>query len=182
LGLSLLFPCLSQAVRVGDQAPDFALLDLDGVPHSLAEMPGKVVVLYFLGHNAAACREPALALQTSLARFENRGVRILGIECWNGSAEQTRQFRSQSGVSFPILLAGQAVAQTYDLAYNSYVVVDGKGFVRYVHAGPDATAFSLSELERVVEASIEDAAAVTNATWGVIKALYDPRRRERMPV
>ena len=35
----------TKALRNGDDAPDFTLNDIDGVPHSLSDYAGKVIVL-----------------------------------------------------------------------------------------------------------------------------------------
>jgi peroxiredoxin len=40
-------PAFRNAVRVGDQAPDFTLTALDGPPVRLADLRGKYVVLEF---------------------------------------------------------------------------------------------------------------------------------------
>lgn len=177
LGL-LSVPETALGIKAGDPAPRFTLLDLENQVQALSDMGGHVVVLYFLGHNADVCRAPATALQNVVGpAYEARGLKILGIDCWNGTAEQLRQFRTQAAVTFPLLMMGQSTAVEYDLAYNSIVVIDGKGIVRYVSAGPDAGAFDLAALDRAIHDSLEEAAAVTNATWGVIKSLYGGRRR-----
>ena len=48
---AFLMVCLAPAavakVNVGDPAPDFTLNDVDGVPHSLSDFVGKVILLNF---------------------------------------------------------------------------------------------------------------------------------------
>jgi peroxiredoxin len=178
LAAFLLLPGASLAVQVGDTAPPFSLLDLNGQTQTLSNLAGNVVVLFFLGHNAAACQEPGRTLETTLRQeYEGRPCRILGIDCWNGTADQLKAYRSASGAGFPLLLSGREVAASYDLAYNSFVVIDAKGIVRYVSPGPEPSAFSLDALRAAVRTSIADAAAVSAATWGAIKTLYSGQRR-----
>ena len=40
----------ANAVQVGDEAPDFTLLDPDGQSYTLSSYRGKVVVLAFIGY------------------------------------------------------------------------------------------------------------------------------------
>ena len=37
----------SNSLKIGDSAPDFTLNDIDGVPHTLSDYSGKVIVLTF---------------------------------------------------------------------------------------------------------------------------------------
>ena len=37
----------TNAIRIGDVAPDFTLNDIEGVPHTLSDYAGKVIVLAF---------------------------------------------------------------------------------------------------------------------------------------
>ncbi len=42
---------IAEAASVGEPAPNFSLLDLNGKTHIPAEYRGSVLVLYFLGYN-----------------------------------------------------------------------------------------------------------------------------------
>ena len=97
---------------------------------------------------------------------------MLGLDCWNGTFEQVSRFRDETDVDFPLLLNGRDTAARYDLPYHSFVVVDGRGMIRYVSAGPDPQAFDLAALEEVIEDCMRDSNQTQDATWGLIKALY----------
>jgi peroxiredoxin len=175
---ALLLPTTLLAVQVGDQAPGFSLPDLDGGMQSLADQAGSVVLLYFFGHNASACLEPARVLEGEISQaFSDRGLQILGIECWEGNREQVAHFQEEAQVTYPLLLGGRNTATAYDLPYLSFVVIDARGIVQYVSPGPDPASFSPTELEQAIKRSLDDAAAVTNATWGAIKNLYGRGRK-----
>ena len=49
LSLASLAPPARAALHEGDLTPDFHKTDLDGVPHTLFQYRGKVVVLFLLG-------------------------------------------------------------------------------------------------------------------------------------
>lgn len=50
LALALALPGGAGAIQVGDLAPDFTLTDVDGNPHRLTDLRGKVVLLAFIGY------------------------------------------------------------------------------------------------------------------------------------
>ncbi len=97
---------------------------------------------------------------------------MLGIEGWNGTNEQVRRFADDTGVTFPLLLGGRDCASDFGVSYHSFVLIDARGIVRYVSAGPDASAFDLPAIESSVMTLLEEANAVTDRTWGQIKSLY----------
>ena len=161
------------AVQDGDAAPPFSLMSSDGGSWSLGDHRGKIVLLFFLGHNAAVCIDAARDVEFGLHQmYGSQGLDVVGIDCWDGTTEQVRLFAAATGVSFPLLFNGGSVASAYDLSYHSFVLVDGHGIVREVHAGPDASAFNLSGLQQSVQTLLQEANAAQDATWGAIKALY----------
>jgi len=173
IGLALGFGTPAPAVTVGDSAPDFSLSDTGGRSWSLSSLSGRVVVLFFLGYNAEVCLSSGPDVESGLrAHFADRGVQVLGIDCWNGTADQARRFAEQSGAEYPILMNGSGCGTDYDLPYHSFVVVDGRGIVRLVRIGPDSSAFDLATIQAAVEQVLGEASTTTTDTWGAIKALY----------
>ena len=173
LGLVLGFAPPASAIDVGDTAPDFSLSDTGGRTWALGGLSGRIVVLYFLGHNAGVCLSTGRDVESGLrAHFADRGVQVLGIDCWNGTADQLRRFGEQCNAEYPLLLSGSGCGAEYDVPYHSFVVVDGRGVVRQVRPGPDASAFDLSAIQAEVETLLGEASSSNAATWGAIKALY----------
>ena len=80
--------------------------------------------------------------------------------------------QADAGIQFPLLQEGKDVASSYNLAYNSFVVVDGGGIVRYVSAGPSGSAYDENAIDSAIRQAMQDANADKNATWGKIKNLY----------
>jgi peroxiredoxin len=177
LGVLAALAAPASAVDVGDQAPDFSLYDLDGQARQLTDYRGNVVILYFFGHNAGICTEFARSLQGLYDRFWSEGVEVIGIDCWDGSTEQVDRFRDASEASYPLLLAGSGAAADYDLSYNSTLVLNTRGYIRYLAPGPDASAFDPDAIESAVEAALQEGDNDREATWGVIKSIYDRSKR-----
>lgn len=159
-------------IMPGEALPDFVSTDADGSSYSLAGQHGYVVLVFIFGVTDA-CTGPAETLETDFHdRYSARGLRVLGIDGWDGSADEVAQFRSSTGASFPLLLDGSGFASTCGLPYNSFLVADVNGIVRFVSAGPAETAFDPDELSRVVEAQLDAVNGVSYDTWGRIKKLY----------
>jgi peroxiredoxin len=161
------------AIVVGDRAPDFSLLDQNGMSRSLSAEAGKVRLLYFFGHSAPVCVETARQIESDLqAVYGAKGLAVFGLECWDGTAEQLDEFASASGVTYSILGNAGETARQYDVPYQSIVVVDTGGTVRLVLLGPDASAYDADKIAQTVKGLLQDPSNTDTQTWGAIKALF----------
>jgi peroxiredoxin len=170
-------PGPARAVTVGDPAPGFSLVDLDGRTQSLFAESGKILLLDFIGYSAGVCVAPATSIQNDLyPAYKSRGVDFFAIDCWDGTSDQVQHFRDQTGVYYPVLQGGRQMAAAYDLSYNSFVVIDTRGMVRYVSAGPDPSAYDPTALTQTLDNLLGEANDLKDATWGAIKTLYNRKR------
>lgn len=68
------------AVKEGDPAPDFALMDQDENQLSLDDLKGGWTVLYFYPKdNTSGCTAEAVDFTSMLGDFESMGARIIGV-------------------------------------------------------------------------------------------------------
>ncbi len=132
------------AVRVGEKAPDFTLVDGDKKPRSLSEFLGKTTVLaFFPGAFTGVCTKEMCTFRDSLSRFNELNAQIVGI-CVDAPFSN-KAFATQNNLQFPILsdysrsavkaygivldnfsgLAGYAAAK------RSVFVLDKGGVIRY---------------------------------------------------
>jgi peroxiredoxin len=166
-------PIPAGAVSAGDRAPDFSLLDQTGAARSLSSEAGKVRLLYFFGHSAPVCAETARQIETDLqVAYGPKGLVVFGLECWDGTAQQIRDFVSANAVTFPILGNAGDTARLYDVPYESIVVIDTGGVVRLVLQGPDASAYDQKRIEQTIKSLLQDPSYTDMQTWGAIKALF----------
>jgi cytochrome c biogenesis protein CcmG/thiol:disulfide interchange protein DsbE len=119
-------PRLIPSPLVGLPAPDFALpvltldasagSDLTGDTVRLSALRGDVVVINFFASWCAPCRIEHRALTRIARRYEDRGVRFLGI-VYNDTPAAVRAYvRQLGGQSYPALMDdGQRVAIDYGL-------------------------------------------------------------------
>jgi len=102
----------SKKLHVGDSAPDFALIDETGNVHTLAELHGHKVALYFYPKdNTPGCTKETCNLRDNFAQLKNLDITIFGIS--GGSPKSKQQFKKQHNVPFPLLTANENTLRAY---------------------------------------------------------------------
>lgn len=91
------------AVRVGDEAPNFRLRDLEGNSTSLSQFRGKVVLLNFWATWCGPCRVEMPAMEQLYRSFPRREFQILAVSTDSQGVAVTRPFQQKIGLTFPIL-------------------------------------------------------------------------------
>lgn len=90
-------------VRIGDEAPNFVLRDLDGNEVELAEYRGQGVFLNFWGTYCPPCEKEMPYMENQYAIYRDKGVEILAVNV--GEPELTvSRFVQRHDLSFPILM------------------------------------------------------------------------------
>ena len=132
------------AVRVGDKAPDFTLVDTDKKPLSLSEFSGKKTVLvFFPGAFTGVCTKEMCTFRDSMSRFNEVNAQIVGI-CVDAPFSN-KAFATQNNLQFPILsdysrstvkaygilLDDFAGLKGYTAAKRSVFILDKGGVIRY---------------------------------------------------
>ncbi len=86
----------------GDTAPDFTLLDQDGITHSLNTEKGKWVLLYFYPKdNTPGCTKQACALRDEFPAFEKLNCTVFGISV--DSVISHKKFAEKFSLPFTLL-------------------------------------------------------------------------------
>lgn len=124
--------------REGFQAPGIQLEDLKGTPISLSDFRGRVVVVNFWASWCLPCRAEMPGLQSAFTAEQGRGLVVLGVNTTYQDVESdARQFASDRGVTFPVLLDTDGLAdRNYQVrALPSTFFVDRQGVIRKVIIG-----------------------------------------------
>jgi peroxiredoxin len=122
------------AVADGDQAPEFSLLDTEGVSQSLSEHRGKMVVLNFWGTWCPPCIKEL----PGLSRFalENPDVLVLGIAVDSGTGKRLAAEKKRLAIEFPVMPADHLVQSAYGVrVLPTTFLIDGQGVVRRHQVG-----------------------------------------------
>jgi peroxiredoxin len=132
------------AVRVGDKAPDFTLVDTDKKARSLSEFLGKKTVLaFFPGAFTGVCTKEMCTFRDSMSRFNELNAQVVGISV--DAPFSNKAFAAQNNLQFPILSDyGRSAVKAYGIvlddfagltgystAKRSVFVLDKGGVVRY---------------------------------------------------
>ena len=121
---------------VGDVAPDWTLMDGDGVEHSMTDYRGQLVVLDFWASWCPHCKNAMPAMQRLHDEYGDRGVAILGINCRERSGVDPVQFVRDLGFDYPILVGGGMVAPRYRLqGIPAFFVIGPDGRLLYRSSG-----------------------------------------------
>ena len=133
-------------LTVGSTAPNFTLLDQDGVKHSLNAYRGKWVLLYFYPKdNTPGCTKQACVLRDAEPAFHKLSAVVLGIS--GDSVASHKKFVEKFQLPFPLLAdVDKKVIQAYGswgkkkmmgreymgIFRNSFLI-DPKGKIRKIY-------------------------------------------------
>ncbi len=126
------------AVKVGDKAPDFTVVDLNGKTLRLSELRKKsktgVVSLTFWCTICSSCRGMEARLESlHRERGEEAGIYALDANAGGETPAQIVAFNRKNNLTFPVVLdARGAVANLFGVgATTTTLVFDREGVLRY---------------------------------------------------
>ena len=123
-------------VNVGDLAPDFTLIDLDGNQLSLSDFRGKMVFINFWATWCPPCRAEMPEMEAIHQEYKAEDVIVIGVDILE-SEDKVRQFIEHGGYSWTFVIdATGAVAADYNINVipTSYFI-DEEGIIRAVDFG-----------------------------------------------
>ena len=104
-----------KVLAVGDKAPDFELVDLEGNKQRLSDYKGEGVFLNFWGTWCGPCKKEMPYMESQHNAFEEKGVRILAVNIQESDLK-VKAFRDQYGLTFPIAIdKDKSVLEAYNV-------------------------------------------------------------------
>ena len=92
-----------QKVEIGEKAPDFELVDLNGKTHRLSDYEGQGVFLNFWGTYCKPCEKEFPYIDNQYKQFKNQGVEVLAVNV--GETEfAVNQFMKRHNLTFPTVI------------------------------------------------------------------------------
>lgn len=125
-------PTPTTGSQVGNLAPDFTLLDLNGQAVSLSSLRGKPVLLNFWATWCSPCRQEMPYLQQINAEWAPKGLVLLAIDIGENSV-QVKTFLENNGLSLPTLLDSDRTVSTrlYNIKYYpTTIFIDTNGIIQ----------------------------------------------------
>ena len=135
----ILGPAPSQGLRLGDLAPDFAvvrgdgtvfqLMDLDGQPVRINDLRGKAVWINFWASWCPPCQSETPVIRDLAERYEDRGLEVVGISVQETNFDDVRSYaeRYQLGYTIAPDLSGDIfrLYRLYGLPTQFFIGPDG---------------------------------------------------------
>lgn len=126
------------APRVGAEAPDFALKDLEGGEVKLSSLRGKPVMINFWATWCVPCRDE-IPVITQMYRETGGGEKyeVVGVAT-QSDLSTIRAFRDEFGMKFPLLadVSGGVISKYHVLPIPTTFFVDSGGIIRHIQPGP----------------------------------------------
>ena len=132
-------------LKIGDNAPDFELMDQESKKTSMRDFKGKWIVLYFYPKdNTPGCTIEAIAFTQALKQFEKDGCVILGVS--PDSVESQCKFIERQNLKIKLLSHPEREAyekygawgeknmygKKYMGVIRSTFLIDPKGEIAYI--------------------------------------------------
>ena len=130
---------LQRSPRIGYEAADFTLPDLQGKAVRLSDFRGKVVFLNLWATWCPPCRMEMPSMQALYKRLASRDFVMLAVAEDEGGAAAVGSFVRDAGLSFPVLLDPEAtLSPRYGATgYPETFIIDRSGRVVNHTIGPE---------------------------------------------
>jgi len=132
----ILFACSGEQQKTGlTMAPEFSLMDLDSVQHTLGKFKGEVILIHFWADWCAHCRQEFPELQAAYDSLKGQDFDLVSI---NSGQERgiAAGIRETYDLTFPVLLdPDKKVTESYGvrgLPTSYFVDRDGKVLDRHI--------------------------------------------------
>jgi thioredoxin-dependent peroxiredoxin len=93
---------MTDRLAAGDTAPDFTLPDQDGTEHTLSDLRGKKVIVYFYpAASTPGCTTEACDFRDNMSSLQAAGYEVLGVS--KDELPALQEFRHEQALTFPLL-------------------------------------------------------------------------------
>jgi len=124
---------IKHGTELGNLAPEFQVLRLDGSKLSLSDLRGQPAVLVFWAAWCPFCKEEAPHVNKLAEAYESRGVHVYGIDVQDSQA-RTEWGVKNFGIRYSVVRDGSGeAARNYNVnGIPTVIFLDRKGVVRYI--------------------------------------------------
>jgi len=89
--------------KIGDKAPDFTFIGMDGKNVSLSDFAGKPVIINTWNLNCIECKHEMPFFQEVYDSYKGKGLVLLSVNTLDGIGMSTKDFLSKNGYTFTVL-------------------------------------------------------------------------------
>ena len=128
-------------LKVGDKIPSFILKDQNGTDFNVEDHLGKKFIIYFYPKDeSGVCTKEACSFRDSYKYFEDKGVKVIGIN--SGTVESHKKFAEHHQLNFSLLSdSGNTVLKLFGIKNVLFLtgretfVIDEEGVVVFKYRG-----------------------------------------------
>jgi peroxiredoxin len=89
--------------KIGDKAPDFTFIGMDGKSVNLSDFAGKPVIVNTWNLNCIECKHEMPFFQDVYTQYKAKGLILLSVNTLDGIGTSTKDFLSKNGYTFTVL-------------------------------------------------------------------------------
>ena len=93
----------SNCPKIGDKAPDFSFIGMDGKTVNLSDFAGKPVIVNTWNLNCIECKHEMPFFQDVYTQYKAKGLILLSVNTLDGIGTSTKDFLSKNGYTFTVL-------------------------------------------------------------------------------
>ena len=137
---------------IGQTAPDFRLMLLDGGTLSLADLRGEVAVVNFWASWCPSCKDEMPDLQSTWETYADKGVTFVGI-AYQDEEPAVRTELANYGTTYPVGLdTGDRIALDYGITgIPETFIIDQEGRIAFARIGPITADVLAAELDTLLK-------------------------------
>lgn len=138
-------------IQVGDDAPDFALVDMNGEKHQLSDYKGQGVFLNFWGTWCKPCEREFPIMDEQYQVYKDKGLEILAVNVGE-SDFSVQKFVDRKGLSFPVLIDhNKSVMETYKInPLPTTLLINPEGKIEKVITGEMSEEMIKEYMEQII--------------------------------
>lgn len=130
-------PFRTETAKIGQPAPIFELLDIDGKKWKLDEMKGKIVILNFWATWCNECKVEKKSIQAYLNKNRAESDVVFLTVLYKDNPTAVTEFIKNSGFTFPVLIDNGVVSSNYGIkGVPETFLIDKNGILRHKIVGP----------------------------------------------
>ena len=140
-----------ETLKVGAEAPDFEVVDLEGNKFRLSDYKGEGVVLNFWGTWCEPCKREFPAMERQYKHFENSGVHLIAINIEQTDLE-VQTYVKNMGMTFPVAIdKTRSILNAYSVKpLPTTILINEKGIVEKVITGEMTEAQIVAHFESII--------------------------------
>lgn len=126
----------NEVLKIGDEAPNFTLVDMQGDKHSLEEYKGQGVFLNFWGTWCKPCEREFPIIDRYYNEYKEKDIQVLAINIAE-SDFVVQNYIDRKGLTFPILIdKNKSVMEAYNInPLPTTILINSEGKIEKIITG-----------------------------------------------